>query len=51
MVSSVLIPGSPRPQDMVLTIENDSQTLLDLLWVYEGLLTVFMSRFICVDAD
>ena len=36
MLSSVPIPGNPWPHDMVLTIENDSQTLLDLLWVREA---------------
>ncbi len=36
MLSSVPIPGNPWPHDMVLTIEDDSQTLLDLLWVREA---------------
>lgn len=36
MLSSVPIPGNPWPHDMVLTIENDSQALLDLLWVREA---------------
>jgi hypothetical protein len=36
MFSSVPIPGNPWPHDMVLTIEDDSQTLLDLLWVREA---------------
>jgi len=36
MLSSVPIPSNPWPHDMVLTIENDSQTLLDLLWVREA---------------
>jgi hypothetical protein len=36
MLSSVPIPGNPWPHDMVLTIEDDLQTLLDLLWVREA---------------
>ena len=36
MLSSFPIPGNPWPHDMVLTIENDSQTLVDLLWVREA---------------
>ena len=44
MLSSVPIPGNPWPHDMVLTIENDSQTLLDLLWVREGMLLVQLTR-------
>jgi hypothetical protein len=36
MRSSVPIPGNPWPHDMVLTIEDDLQPLLDLLWVREA---------------
>ena len=36
MLSSVPIPGNSWPHDMVLTIEDDSQTLLELLWVREA---------------
>jgi len=36
VLSSVPIPGNPWPHDMILTIEDDSQTLLDLLWVREA---------------
>lgn len=35
MRSSVPIPGNPWPHDMVITIEDDLQPLLDLLWVRE----------------
>lgn len=30
------IPGNPWPHDMSITIENDSQTLLELLWIREA---------------
>ncbi|WP_345761323.1 hypothetical protein [Diaminobutyricibacter sp. McL0608] len=36
MRSSVPIPGNPWPRDMRLTIENDSQTLHELLWIREA---------------
>lgn len=36
MWSSVPIPGNPWPRDMRLTIENDSQTLHELLWIREA---------------
>jgi hypothetical protein len=36
MLSSAPIPGNPWPHDMILTIEDDLQALLDLLWVREA---------------
>lgn len=36
MRSSQPIPDNPWPHDMVLTIEDDSQTLLELLWIREA---------------
>lgn len=35
MLSSVPIPGNPWPHDMVITVEDDVQSLVDLLWVRE----------------
>jgi hypothetical protein len=36
MRSCVPIPGNPWPHDMALTIEDDTHTLVDLLWVREA---------------
>ena len=33
MRSSVPLPGNPWPHDMVITVENDAQSLVDLLWI------------------
>jgi hypothetical protein len=33
MRSSTPMPGNPWPHDMVITIQDDSTTLLDLLWI------------------
>lgn len=36
MRSFAPIPGNPWPHDMVITIEDDSQVLLELLWIREA---------------
>ncbi|MFJ3380671.1 hypothetical protein ACIPJ2_09690 [Curtobacterium sp. NPDC090217] len=36
VISTTPDPGNPWPRDMLLTIENGAQTLLDLLWVREA---------------
>ncbi|HEV7848510.1 MAG TPA: hypothetical protein VGO88_04200 [Mycetocola sp.] len=36
MRSSVPMPGNPWPHDMVITVEDDSQPLLELLWIREA---------------
>lgn len=36
MQSSIPTPGNPWPHDMVITVQNDSQILLELLWVREA---------------
>ncbi len=36
MRSSGPMPGNPWPQDMVLTVEDGSNLLLDLLWIREA---------------
>ncbi|MFJ3383026.1 MULTISPECIES: hypothetical protein [unclassified Curtobacterium] len=36
MISSTPMPGNPWPHDMVLTIEDGSQVLLELLWIREA---------------
>jgi hypothetical protein len=36
MRSSGPIPGNPWPQDMVITVEDDSNALIDLLWIREA---------------
>lgn len=36
MRSSGPIPGNPWPQDMVITVEDSSNALLDLLWIREA---------------
>ena len=36
MRSSVPIPGNPWPHDMTLTIEDNSNPLLELLWIREA---------------
>jgi hypothetical protein len=36
MRSLVPIPGNPWPHDMVITVEDDSHTLIDLLWIREA---------------
>ncbi len=36
MRSSASLPGNPWPHDMVITVEDDSQALLELLWVREA---------------
>lgn len=36
MRSSVPLSGNPWPHDMVITVEDDSQPLLDLLWIREA---------------
>ncbi|MEO7123235.1 MAG: hypothetical protein ABI400_09020, partial [Lacisediminihabitans sp.] len=36
MRSLVPIPGNPWPHDMVLTVEEDSTALLELLWIREA---------------
>ena len=36
MRSSVPLPGNPWPHDMLITVENDLQPLLDLLWIREA---------------
>ena len=33
MRSSVPLSGNPWPHDMVITVEDDPQSLLDLLWI------------------
>lgn len=30
------VPGSPWPQDMLITVEDDPHSLLDLLWIREA---------------
>jgi len=34
--SSIPLPGNPWPHDMVITVDDDSQTLLELLWIREA---------------
>lgn len=36
MISSESMPGNPWPRDMLITIQDDSQALLDLLWLREA---------------
>ena len=36
MRSSGPLPGNPWPHDMVITVEDDLQPLLDLLWIREA---------------
>lgn len=36
MISSEPMPGNPWPREMLITIHDDSQTLLDLLWLREA---------------
>lgn len=36
MRSLVPIPGNPWPHDMTITVEEDSQVLLELLWIREA---------------
>ena len=36
MRSSVPMPGSPWPHDMLITVDEDLNTLVDLLWVREA---------------
>ena len=36
MRSSTPLPGNPWPHDMVITVEDDSQALLELLWIREA---------------
>jgi len=36
MRSSVPVPGNPWPHDMLITVETDPHTLVDLLWVREA---------------
>ena len=35
MRSSVPLPGNPWPHDMLITVEDDPHSLLDLLWIRE----------------
>jgi hypothetical protein len=36
LFSSQPLPGNPWPHDMVITIEDDRQSLLELLWIREA---------------
>ncbi|WP_260855581.1 hypothetical protein [Curtobacterium sp. 9128] len=36
MISTTPDPGNPWPHDMRIVVENDAQTLLELLWVREA---------------